>query len=125
MVKYTAVQLRNQTYDVIKPKNDPSHDINALLQAALNDDTTTIACDVESSTVEIGTHGLWSGPLDEIVFGVLLDSMSLQKYKERRFGYVPDGLPEPVEDWTLKEPFANDQFSYTERGIYIVLDSSF
>ena len=126
MVKYTAEQLREQLRDVINPKNDSSHDINALLQAALNDDAPTISCDVESPTVEIGTRGLWNGPLLQIVFAVLLDSTTLQKYKKRRFGYVPDGLPEPIQEWTLQKPFTNNQFSYIERGntIYIVLDSS-
>ena len=95
-----------------------------MLQNALNDDTTTAVCEVTSSTTAPGTHGLWSGPLDDVVFGVLLDSNSLQKYKERRFGYVPDGLPEPVDEWTLTETFSDEQFYYVEKGntIFIVLN---
>lgn len=124
-VKYSAEQLRQQLRDVIKPTNESSPDINALLQTALGNDALTTICETTPSSVEPGTHGLWRGPLDETVFGVSLDSSSLQTYKERRFGYVPDGLPQPLEEWTLTETFSDNQFSYIERGsmIFIVLNS--
>ena len=124
MVNFTAEQLRTQLKDVIKPVNNSSNDLNLLLETALSDDTTAIVSpEVKSSGVSSGVHGLWRGPLDKVVFDVSLDSNTFQKYKERRFGFTPDGLPEPMEDWTLIETYLNN-FHYIEKGntIFIVLD---
>ena len=124
-VNFTAKQLRQQLKDAIKPMNDSSCCLQALLQTALNEDTVNESPQMKECEAEPGTHGLWCGPLDEVAFGVLLDAHTLQKYKERRFGYVPDGLPERVEEWTLTKAISDSQFHYIEKGntIYIVMNT--
>ena len=79
-VNYSAEQLRNQLKDVIKPENDTSDDIDALLQAALFENNL-LPIDEPSQTsqdVSPATHGIWQGPLDEHSFGVLIDATTLQ-----------------------------------------------
>ncbi len=69
-----------------------------------------------------GTHGLWQGPLDEQSFGVLLDKTTFQKYKARRFGYLPDGMPQSAEEWNLIEVI--DNVCYIQKGhtIFVTFD---
>ena len=97
--------------------------VSALLDAALEKNAIHKDFPGKNSTnpVQPGTHGMWSGPLGEVVLAVLLDSTHLQKYKERRYGYIPDGLPEDANEWTLTEPLKNEQFSYVEKGNTIFL----
>ena len=105
-VNFTAEQLRTQLKDVIKPKNDSSNDLNLMLKTALDSfasPATPVEVETQAPVVMPGIHGLWRGPLDEVSFGVSLDCNTFQRYKESRFGFIPDGLPEPVEDWTLTD----------------------
>ena len=41
-----------------------------------------------------GTHGLWQGPLEETVVGVLPDPTRFQRFKEKHYGHVPFSVPE-------------------------------
>ena len=68
-----------------------------------------------------GTHGLWQGPLEETVVGVLLDPTRSQRFKEKHYGHVPFGLPEDATEWTLIEKFTTEQYSYVAEGNIIFL----
>ena len=123
-VKYSAAQLIQQIKDVIKPRNDTSKDIDDLIEDAMyNSDDTTRADDEESESILPGTHGWWSGPFEEVVVGVLLDSSTLQKYKKKRLGYIPDGMPEDLSGLRLSQIFGDKDFHYIEKGsnIYLLL----
>ena len=123
-VKYSAAQLIQQIKDVIKPKNDTFNDINDLIEDAMcSRDDTTRADDEESEFILPWTHGCRSGPFEEVVIGVLLDSSTLQKYKKKRLGYIPDGMPEDLSGWRLSQIFGDKDFHYIEKrsNIYLLL----
>ena len=67
-----------------------------------------------SQDVSPGTHGIWQVPFDEHLFGVLIDASTLQRYKKRRLGLVPEGLPLPATEWTSIEKYEN--ITYIEKG---------
>ena len=124
-MNFTAQQLRQQLKDGVKPVNDSSNDLNSLLETALKSVMKgTDVLETKLFAVLPGTHGMWRGLLNEVAFGVLLDTNAFQKYKGRRFRFTPDGLPESVEDWTAGEQYSDSQFYYIVKGnnIFIVLD---
>ena len=123
-VKYSAAQLIQQIKDVIKLKNDTFNDTDDLIEDAMcSSDDTTRADDDESEFILPGTHGWWSGPFEEVVIGVLLDSSTLQKYKKKRLGYIPDGMPEDLSGLRLSQIFGDKDFHYIEKrsNIYLLL----
>ena len=121
-VKYSAAQLIQQIKDVIKPKNDTFNDINDLIEDAMcSRDDTTRADDEESEFILPWTHGCRSGPFEEVVIGVLLDSSTLQKYKKKRLSYTSDGMPEDLSGWRLSQIFGYKDFHYIEKGSNIYL----
>ena len=81
-MNFTAQQLRQQLKDGVKPVNDSSNDLNSLLETALKSVMKgTDVLETKSFAVLPGTHGMWRGPLNEVAFGVLLDTNVFQKYK--------------------------------------------
>ena len=113
-----------------KPKNDTTHDINDLLEEAIGNviDHSSVSSHGEDAqqdceVIPIETHGFWHGPLDEVVLAVLLDHTTLQKYKKKRVGYVPDGIPDDISGWELSQTLTPQQFCYVEKGntIYLTL----
>ena len=85
-VNYTRDQLIQQIKDVLKPCMESDIRLENLLATALDlteGDETSVPENRHNSSPPIGAHGLWRGPWDEQILGVLVDDTTIQKYKKQ------------------------------------------
>ena len=126
-VNYTRDQLIQQIKDVLKPRMESDICLENLLATALDlteGDETSVPENRHNSSPPIGAHGLWRGPRDEQILGVLVDDTTIQKYKKTRTGYLPFGLPDNAAEWEQVEVIPDDKYHYVQKnhGVYLVLE---
>ena len=126
-IKYSREQLLQQIKDVLKPSDKADLNVEQLLEDALDSSFEDINSndDNNQDLPPIGSVGFWKGPLEEHVIGVMVDSTTMQKYKESRKGYIPSGLPEDVKDWLPIETIKEGDYHYVlvNQGVYLLLDT--
>ena len=92
----------------------PLYGLNDLLENTILVSNDNIQ-DIESEYLSPGTQGFWTGPLSGVFLGVLLDSTTIQKYKEETI-LCPDGTLVVLSGYKAREIFKEGQFCYVERG---------
>ena len=81
----------------------------------LNDLSNDNIQDTESEYLSPGTQGFGTGPLNGVFLGVLLDSTTIQKYKEETI-LCPDGTLVVLSGYEAREILKEGQFCYVKRG---------
>ena len=71
------------------------------------------------AAVATGTLGKGWAKEGKEKIGIVIDESVLQFYKKTRYGMVPSGLPQPLEEWTVME--AIREYTYEEKDLKIYL----
>ena len=85
--------------------------------------TTTTAATTTQSPSTSEQVGIWESAGEERV-GVLIDSESLQIFREKRNGHIPEGLLEDPENWKFKRAIIDYTYQVKNNTVYMQLGSS-
>lgn len=122
-IKLTKAEMIDQISNVLKPKSDISEFelIENLLKEnlALETGTDTSIVVTESSSLELGTVGLFKNDADLKSLGVVLDSSSLQLYEPCRYGFSCNDGTEKLSDWSLVKEILDFDFIKKRGNVYL------
>ena len=128
-VKFTLEEIKQQIRDVIKPENSVCDNLEALLCSALANSRETSTEVFGKSDQElhkgpcVGSLGIWQGELGNKEVGLIIDSGILQLYREKRHGYVPWGLVQSIDEWTLVDELNDYFYTVNNNVVYLKVNS--
>ena len=67
--------------------------------------------------------GIWQGELGNKEVGLIIDSGILQLYREKRHGYVPWGLVQSIDEWTLVDELKDYFYTVNNNVVYLKVNS--
>ena len=123
MINFTVDEIKQQIRDCIQPSSEVASDFNKLLSSAFAMKTpkeATTNDGGDSNDVEVGTLGTWSGKLGEKEVGLVVDKGTLQLFKKKRYGLIPNDLAQSVNDWKLVDRIDGYGYEVKNNVVYLV-----
>ena len=120
-VKFSREELVGQVLNVLKPENESHEDIEKLLLTVFEQVEVS---DSDKSTKEeenknVGQVAIVEGPFGEKKVALVVDPETVQLYHVTRYGFEPDEVTEPLEDWKVLSVIEDYDFITKRTGVYM------